>query len=72
MLLGVVGRATLASFGSPLFWLDRLLLGSCLSMGIFKDRRQIDPASRNDGYGTTVSGVRRPFVRKWHPVSDKE
>jgi len=25
MLLGVVGRATLASFGSPFFWLDRLV-----------------------------------------------
>jgi hypothetical protein len=48
MLLGVVGRATLASFGSPFFWLDRLVPRLLRVNKYFEDRRQIDPDSRNE------------------------
>jgi hypothetical protein len=36
MLLGAVGRATLASFGSPFFGLIAWCLGSCVSMSILR------------------------------------
>ena len=66
MLLGVVGRATLASFGSPFFWLDRLVPRLLRVNEYFEDRRQIDPDSRNDRYGAPE----QPLHLRWPPSAN--